>query len=421
MPDTGFRVVRCKAGTHPPDGAEPLRARTVLEIDPNAYDPLAGACHRYSLLRNAVFPDPGVPDAPHVSARFQTPGPVRSSPVVVEGIAYVGSRPKPGARLGALHAVDVATMRELWTLRVPGGVDSSPCVHDGTVYVGGRDGKLYAVAAGREGGKVRWAVQASSGPLDGAPGVAYGTVFVLVGGYGPHTGVRGFGADDGEMAYLYREHPWPGAAVCLTPTLALCTHSAGTRVSAGRLADEMNAWASPVPSYGRNDVVVADGVVYGVLGGGKIGGYREPGHIAAIDPNTGNQFWKRALEAHVDRSAYCFSSPVVWGGKVFVGMDNGFLHVYDARTGRPTDWRIRATDPAGKPVAIRTSPSVSGPTGVVYFGAADGAIRAIDGRTGRLRWSLPLGDGPIDSSAWVAGRSVLVGTPAGLVKIAGER
>ncbi|MFO8008468.1 MAG: PQQ-binding-like beta-propeller repeat protein, partial [Candidatus Brocadiia bacterium] len=417
FPDVGFRVVRCEAGTHPVDGKMPLRPKIVLDYDPGDYDPLESAAHRYSIQRNAVFPGPGVADGPHLEKMFATPGPVLSSPVVHDGVVYFGCRPDDAGKGGMFCALDAGTMELLWSVEVPGGVDSSACVHEGVVYFGGRNGRLYAVTAGREGGQTRWAVQVAGKPLDSSPAVAYGCVFVHEGAYGKTAGIRGFRVADGQMAYLSPCAPYGKAAACVTPNLALSTHLAGTVVRAAKLRDEMVAWTSSVPAFGRQDVVVVGDTVYGVLGGGKIGGFYEPGHIAAIDLATGEQHWRRKLEEHIGETAYCFSSPVVWDGRIFIGMDNGYMHVYDAATGQPLPWRIRVTDSGGEPAPIRTSPSVSAPNGVVYFGAGDGVLYALDGRTGEFRWTLKLSELPIKSSVWVAGDSIFVGTAEGLAKV----
>jgi outer membrane protein assembly factor BamB len=417
MSDVGFRVVRCAAGTHPVTGKMPMKPKVVLQYDAEDYDPLYGAAHRHSIQRNAVFPAVGVQHRPKVASLFQTPGAVVSSPVVHNGVVYFGCRAGVDGKGGAFIALDAATMEELWRVDVPGGADASACVHKGSVYFGGHDGKLYAVAAGRKGGKIHWAKRTGDEPLNSAPGVAYDVVFTFVGGYGPTSGIRGYHCADGSLAYYVVGHPWQAAAPCVTPEVVLSSTTAATSVAAHRIRDEKPAWASPVPAYGRNDIVVVGGTAYGVLGGGQIGGFYEPGHIASIDLLTGRQNWKRRLEEHIPDTAYCFSSPVVWDGKVFIGMDNGYLHVYDAATGKPLAWRIRIKDEGGNAIPIRTSPSVSGVNGLVYFGASDGILRAMDGKTGEFRWRLELCNGPVNSSVWVEDEALYVGTPSGLVKV----
>src|SRR5688572_30283540 len=57
----------------------------------------------------------------------------------------------------------------LWKVRVRAPVRSSPVVADGIVYVGASDGQLRAIDAAT--GEVRWAAEAGA-PIDAAPAVA---------------------------------------------------------------------------------------------------------------------------------------------------------------------------------------------------------------------------------------------------------
>jgi len=49
-----------------------------------------------------------------------------------------------GNNNGHLYAVDRATGTKLWDVATGGRITSSPVVADGVVYVGSHDGKLYA-------------------------------------------------------------------------------------------------------------------------------------------------------------------------------------------------------------------------------------------------------------------------------------
>src|SRR5271170_3186758 len=62
-----------------------------------------------------------VPAAP-VRARWQTRtgGPVRSSPILRDGILYVAAIP------GIVHAFNVETGRAKWTFQAPGQIHSTP-------------------------------------------------------------------------------------------------------------------------------------------------------------------------------------------------------------------------------------------------------------------------------------------------------
>jgi outer membrane protein assembly factor BamB len=67
-------------------------------------------------------------------------------------------------------------------------------------------------------------------------------------------------------------------------------------------------------------------------------------------------------------------------------------------------WRVRLGAP------VRSSPIVAG--GVVYIGASDGRLRAIDATSGDVLWATEAG-APIDATAAVAGDLVLIATRGG--------
>jgi hypothetical protein len=115
QPDIGLRVVRCEADTHPRNRLEELApVPIVLDCDPRAYDALEGRTYRSSLLRDGFFETRGVASAPRVKWKTHLGGPVGSSPVVVDGVVYIG-----GA--AAFHALDLATGDEKWKVAIDGG------------------------------------------------------------------------------------------------------------------------------------------------------------------------------------------------------------------------------------------------------------------------------------------------------------
>ena len=64
---------------------------------------------------------------------------VYGTPVVSEGVVYVGSRDE------RLYALDLYDGTELWRFEADRGVDSNPSVVDGTLYVADNGGNVYAV------------------------------------------------------------------------------------------------------------------------------------------------------------------------------------------------------------------------------------------------------------------------------------
>src|SRR2546428_6551443 len=85
--------------------------------------------------------------------------------------------------------------------------------------------------------------------------------------------------------------------------------------------------------------------------------------------------------------AFVSATPSVVGGVVYVGAWNGTMYALDAFSGQPL-WTFNINDPhaedrGGFP-GIQSSAAVV--DGVVYFGAADANVYALDALTGALKW-----------------------------------
>jgi hypothetical protein len=99
---------------------------------------------RGNAARTGEMPGPGPDDANGVEAiwTFATGDWVYySSPAVVAGVVYVGSRDNH------LYAVNAEDGTERWRFATGGEISSSPAVVDGVVYVGSSDGNLHALGA----------------------------------------------------------------------------------------------------------------------------------------------------------------------------------------------------------------------------------------------------------------------------------
>ncbi len=95
---------------------------------------------------------------------------IRSSPVVMHGLVYVGSDDH------SLYALDASTGQKRWSYQTGGTIqDSSPAVANGLVYVGSADDGLYALDTST--GQKHWSYQ-TGGFIDSSPTVADGVIYV---------------------------------------------------------------------------------------------------------------------------------------------------------------------------------------------------------------------------------------------------
>ena len=109
--------------------------------------------------------------------RFRTGGSVDSSPTVVDGMVYIGSRDS------FLYALNEADGEMLWRYKTDARVSTTAEVADGVVYFGSADGHLYALDAAS--GELLWR-KLTGLEVYSSPAVTKGTVY--------------FGSADG---YLY--------------------------------------------------------------------------------------------------------------------------------------------------------------------------------------------------------------------------
>jgi outer membrane protein assembly factor BamB len=103
-------------------------------------------------------------------------GATESSPLVVNGVVYVGSRDH------RLYALKARTGKLLWSYDTGGEIKSAPAYVAGTVFVGAYNGYLYAIDA--RTGRLRWRAASEKVVLRGRggfyanPAIAYGRIFI---------------------------------------------------------------------------------------------------------------------------------------------------------------------------------------------------------------------------------------------------
>ena len=318
---------------------------------------------------------------------FPTGGAVHSSPAVVDGTVYVGSRD------GRLYALDAATGAKRWEYPTGSWVESSPAVVDGSVYFGSQDGMLRALDAAS--GTLRWEVDAEFG-VDSSPAVAGGSVY-----FGADRNLFAVDAASGERRWGLDIGRLVGSPVVANGIVYVGSLQAfDARRGWRRLRFRTYGWVA-------SNVAVADTTVYAVNTAGRAIAIAGRARNTPLEHHVKQytiQLWAMGLwprpkpqsgslwALRLDQDG-AFTSPVVAHGTMYVAGERGLAAVDLAA--REVHW----TSPAGS--AFRSSPALAADT--LYLGNNDGSVYAVDAVTGTERWRVPTGGRVTGSPAVVDG------------------
>lgn len=295
---------------------------------------------------------------------FQTDGDV-ATPVVYDGTVFVGSEDEH------LYALDADTGEQRWRYETVAEVETSPVVVNGFAFVsagksvaavsdgelvegfhGGFDAKerpatidgewvYYVEGSTGEHGDVyvehstsdeRWSYETSSMALS-APVVHEGTIYV-----GSHDGLEAI-EDNGEDIPDAQKQQW-------------------TYTRSGP--------ADVVPAL--HDGLVFSGTTYTSSYGGQ-----DPTFFA-LDADTGQEAWRTQIPGELT------GAPAVANGTVYFGTSDGTLHALDADTGEER-WSL---DTGGD--AVTSSPAVTDDRVYVAVDGGSGKILAVDAASGKEAW-----------------------------------
>jgi outer membrane protein assembly factor BamB/serine/threonine protein kinase len=327
----------------------------------NAYVAQHGIMFGFDAAHTSTNPFEHILSAANVSQLHQawlapvsaaTADSVLSSPVVANGVVYVGSVDDK------LYAFDATTGQQRWAAPTGGSISSSPAVIKGVVYVGSGDGKLYAFDAAT--GKQRWVAPTNNG-IYSSPAVVNGVVYVSSDGklyaFNAITGKQEWAASiGGQISYS-------------SPAVANRVVYVGSddgKLYAFDATTGQQRWVAPTGGQSASSPAVANGVVYVSSGDSK---------LYAFDAVTGHQKWAFPMS-----SSSGLYDPVVANGVVYVGAGDVGLDAFDPIT-RQVKWVAATSDP------IASLPAVA--NGVVYVGSAHGELYAFDAATGKQRWIAP--------------------------------
>ena len=266
------------------------------------------------------------------------------------------------ATLGALD------LRWLVPLDAP---PAAPAAYDGhTAYVPVRGGALVAVDLDR--GMVRWRRDIATGI---APSSGDGLVFIATEG-----GVQALEPSTGAARW---RTTLPGALLTITWDTGwlLCSNATGD-LAALRASDGELVWRAELGATLVGPPVAGLDRVYVPLDGGR---------IVSLELATGARSWERVVPGRV-MGVHAVDSQLI------VGTTGNAVFSLDLASGRQRwRWRVGA-DPAG--------PAASDDRHV-YFAARDNVLRAVDVRSGNLRWTVDLPSRPVGGPQILPGAIVV--------------
>jgi outer membrane protein assembly factor BamB len=239
-----------------------------------------------------------------------------------------------GPGRSAVVAVDLSSRDERWSFSIEDISRGGPTIAEGTVFVGSRDRFVYAIDAAR--GTLRWKRKLESG-VESAPAVSGGTVFaVSENGTNGNTRLYALDAATGRTAWSYAPN---GIAIGVSsPTVAEGKVFVGfgdAQVRAFEATTGVLDWSTPVRSFFSFHASLA-------FSGGDVYAMDTGGGVYRFDGETGDLRWDYQFPSYVS-----WSSPLVAGQTVYVGMDDGSAAGIDIGSGHLL-WKTRlASGPLG--------------------------------------------------------------------------
>jgi len=361
-------------------------------------------------------PGPAPQGEPTLRWRFETGGKVKSSPVVVGGAVYFGSKD------GHVYAVDAQSGEERWRFRTTLSVRSAPAVADGVVFVGGDDRFLYALDA--ESGQELWRFE--TGAM-AAPTVVDGVAFVA----GDDSYLHAIDVATGLERWHFAAPGLSKAAPAVVDGIAFI--GAADLVYALDATNGTPFWVSPLGFVANGTLAVNDGTIY-IVGALSIVDETETKDNRTDDGNAGSANAEQIDDFAGDQSGGDQATDDQSGGDqaaddqggdqtddgddvsinivvnedddenddqtdesggaasgVAVRFFNGTLFALDAATGAGR-WEQPFTFSTGSygVSMLPTAPAVLGET--VFVGSPDGQFYAVDAATGVERWGRQIGD-----------------------------
>jgi len=308
--------------------------------------------------------------------QFSCDDEVRASPIVHEGILYIGSYDHH------LYALNANTGQLIWKYRTEAGICATACVADEKALFGSEDMLLYAVS--QRGGRIIWTCP-TDGRIRSSPLAVYGHVF-----FGSDDGcLYALHADSGRIIWRFRA----GGPIRSRPALAgelVVFGCEDGQVYAVDMGSGELRWKQRTAQGIVSSPAVGDSMVY-------IGS--RDWHLHALNARSGWPVWRFRTGNAV------LSTPAIADNRLYVGSVDGSIYAIDARNGRQI-WRYATEGQVTSSAAIWQD--------ALYVGSVDTHLYSLEINSGKLRWRYRTG-GTVPGSPVVAEGRVYIGSTDGYV------
>lgn len=315
---------------------------------------------------------------------FKTNGKIFSSPIVHDGIVYVGSED------GNLYAIEEKTGKTHWIFKTGGALHSSPAIFNNTAYIGSFDGYYYAINI--KTGHLKWKFKTGGEKWSGEigflglkpadqymddlwdfflsspvihPDKQNPSVF-----FGSSDGnVYALNANTGDLKWKFGvKGSFHCSPVLYKNTLYIGSWDANLYaldITTGKERWKFETGTQTGFKGIESSVAVANDMVYF--------GARDP-FLFALNAETGKLVWK-----YDAAYSWIISSPVVANDVVYVGTSDTYaLLGLDAKTGKEL-FKFKANG------YVYSSPAIAGDT--AYFGDFTGNFFAVNTKSSGQEWN----------------------------------
>ncbi|MBN2313530.1 MAG: PQQ-binding-like beta-propeller repeat protein [Sedimentisphaerales bacterium] len=329
-----------------------------------------------------------LPDSFRVIWKFKTEDDVKSSPVIVDGLVFVGSSDEN------VYAIDLANGQKVWSYKTTDAVEATPCVVERSVYIGSLDGFLYALDA--QDGSLRWKYK-TDGQIPGAANWTRspkGDIWILVGSY--DNILHCLDSKDGSVIWTYETDNYINGSPAVDDQKTVFG-GCDALIHVVSLVDGSKVAEIDSGSYIAASAAFLDGQVY-------VGNYENV--FIRADIAAGKIIWE-----YKESDSPFFSSPAVNESVVVFGGRDQLVHCVGRKDGKVV-WTFKTLD------EVDSSPVICGDK--VVIGSQDGRLYVLNLSDGTKVWSFETGQA-ITSSPAVAGGLVVIGCDDGYVYCFGAK